>query len=102
MNIIEAIKSGKRFKRKSEIAWMSGDQLYNYVKADIIAEDWEVEPEPVTVTEYQFYSAYARALNKAMTSFGGISAPSQEALADIDRIWKEVAEELWFQLNNKI
>ena len=61
MNIIEAIKSGKRFKRKSEIAWMSGDQLYNYVKADIIADDWEVEERKVTITRDQLYAALTKA-----------------------------------------
>jgi hypothetical protein len=57
VNLIEAIKSGRRFKRKSEIAWMSDDQLYNYVKADIIAEDWEIESQPVTITREQFDKA---------------------------------------------
>lgn len=61
MNIIEAIKSGKRFKRKSEIAWMSDDQLYNYVKADIIADDWEVESQPVTITRKDLDKAWAKA-----------------------------------------
>ena len=102
MNLIEALKSGKRIRQKSKEIWLEPKQGKYFSIDHILSDDWEVEPEPVTVTEYQFYNAYAKALNKAMTSFGGISAPSQEALADIDRIWKEVAEELWFQLNNKI
>lgn len=61
MNVIEAIKSGKRFKRRSEKAWMSDDQLYNYVKEDIIADDWEIEIQPVTITRADFDAAWDKA-----------------------------------------
>lgn len=55
MNIIEAIKSGKRFRR---IAWQTVDwvsQDYGHLplrmsREDIVADDWEVEEVPVQLT----------------------------------------------------
>jgi hypothetical protein len=60
MNIIEAVKSGKRFRRK---IWVSeGYSFYDdYDKlqaSDIAAEDWEIEEPIVTVTYSQFWTTY--------------------------------------------
>lgn len=48
MNIIEAIKSKKNFKRKKHILWVCdlkpGVDIFD--KEDILADDWEIEPEP--------------------------------------------------------
>lgn len=66
MNIIEAIKSGKRFRRHADIPgtkrwlgplneqkdWDTYFQLW-----DILADDWEIMSEPVTITREQFDQA---------------------------------------------
>jgi hypothetical protein len=70
MNIIEAIKSGKRFRRKNYYrAWfMARKDVYdiqplNLDYASIVADDWEVEQTPVTITREQFDVAWRRALD---------------------------------------
>ena len=68
MNIIEAIKSGKKFRRKS---WTTRDFIdVDVPRLDLpidalIANDWEVEQVPVTVTEDSFAAAWKRAVKKA-------------------------------------
>ena len=73
MNIIEAIKSGKRFRRKSWTSpknWLTekGELALNHwldLPVDsIIADDWEVESEPVTITREDFDAACGRAVQK--------------------------------------
>lgn len=62
MNIIEAIRSGKAFKRKSKSAWFSQDGLedINFNLDEIIAEDWEVHEGSLTVTATTIREAYQR------------------------------------------
>ena len=76
MNIIEAIKSAKRFKRSlhkvykqvnketGEIEWYNGDKPYILSREDILANDWEVQEPIVTLTEYAFNSAWDGAYYK--------------------------------------
>ena len=70
MNIIEAIKSGKLHKRKINREWCHASSVTNqfslaYSIDDILANDWEVEQVPVTVTEDSFAAAWKRAVRKA-------------------------------------
>ena len=65
MNFIEAVKSGKRFRRKG---WDPDHQEWNRHVADIvvdntdvIADDWEIEPMEITLSEEQFHEAYDKA-----------------------------------------
>lgn len=64
MNIVEAIKSGKRFRRKS---WTGRDYIEANVSSldlrtdALVADDWEVEEKQVTITESHFQSAISRA-----------------------------------------
>lgn len=73
MNIIEAIKSGKRFRHSS---WHTptGKDWYSPIsdpdnsratfKLDVnqlVSDDWEVEEKQVTITESDFELAMARA-----------------------------------------
>ncbi len=60
MNLIEAIKSGRRFKRK---VWPHYPAENTFCQNDIIADDWEVESQPVTITREQFDAAWRRALD---------------------------------------
>lgn len=59
MNIIEAIKSGKRFKRKREVRWVEDPRLQPYHFHEVIADDWEIEEKKVEITKGQFWHAYA-------------------------------------------
>ena len=43
MNIFEAVKSGKKFKRKNWVVWYEGKDEPAFMLSDILAEDWEVE-----------------------------------------------------------
>lgn len=70
MNIIEAIKSGKRFKRKNERDWTGNDPeaskaglreralLVDY--SGIVADDYEIEEKSITITESEFDAATER------------------------------------------
>jgi len=63
MNIIEAIKSGKRFRRKAWNIddWVSQDRddlPLRFTRGDVKADDWEVEEKPVTITREQFIAAW--------------------------------------------
>lgn len=45
MTIQEAIKSGKRYRRKCWLIWHDHEDLNNYSKENILADDWEIEVE---------------------------------------------------------
>lgn len=76
MNIIQAIKSGKKFRRKS---WTTRDFIdVDVPRLDLpidalIADDWEVERVPVAITRSQFFEAYAHAVGE-LPSFSSNSA----------------------------
>lgn len=58
MNIIDAVKSGKRFRRPGWFKWcQSYTTLLDTYPAlngeDILADDWQIEEESVTVTRSQ-------------------------------------------------
>lgn len=62
MTIIEAIKSGKLHKRKTQREWCHPRSSKNetsiaYSIEDILADDWEVEEEKATITAAQFQKA---------------------------------------------
>lgn len=73
MTIIEAIKSGERFRRKLAVENWRGNppgantdspfkgysDSFNY--CDIIADDWEIEEKKVTITRQSFLKAYSEA-----------------------------------------
>lgn len=59
MNIIEAVKSGKRFKRSFMIDWWKSNQdMVGLYRSDIVADDWEVEEEKVEITYEQLREAF--------------------------------------------
>ena len=66
MNIIEAITSGKPFKRKYwpkfyPPGYLKNDNLYQIHKDDLLADDWEIAKE-IKITREQFDQAYVRAV----------------------------------------
>ena len=73
MNLIKAIKSGKRFKRPGQSGWHDNSflkqagpdrkTLYGFNEVDILAEDWIIEEKEVTITASQFDKAVSRTGN---------------------------------------
>lgn len=61
MNIIDAVKSGKRIKQKSCDTWYQPEH-HCYSAGQILATDWEIEDRKIEITEGTFWSAYAEAL----------------------------------------
>lgn len=60
MNIVEAIKSNKKYRRKGEKGWydtVKDFSHYVFSVRDVLADDWETEAEPVTITREQFDAA---------------------------------------------
>lgn len=66
MNIVDAIKSGKRFKRAKNTVWVehheAQDLLKNIDYQALIADDWEVEEERVTITKRQLEAAWKKVI----------------------------------------
>lgn len=65
MNIIEAIKSGKRFARRNEECFfpynadrISANERKNFSIDDVLADDWEVEEKKITITKSEFMSVF--------------------------------------------
>ncbi len=77
MNIIEALKSKKRFRRATDVIYsdISSHHIeHDYIRlsiTDLLAEDWEIEEEKVSIS--------ARQLKDALTKF-----------ESLDRICKEL------------
>jgi hypothetical protein len=73
VNLIEAIKSGKRYRRQ---AWENGNGQWrgpaNFSQGwhepvcetlcDFVADDWEIQETSVTITRTQFLEAFREAL----------------------------------------
>jgi hypothetical protein len=64
MNIIEAIKSGGRFRRKGETSWYSAiSDNYPLInisaisRENFLADDWEIDDGTVKITREQFNDA---------------------------------------------
>jgi len=86
MTIQEAIKSGKPFRRKAigEVWWIhspdhsvltafEGIQEYCPDMQDILADDWEIKPDPVTF-EARLDSAQCTARSRSHLTFEGPAA----------------------------
>lgn len=63
MNIIEAMKRGRAFYRKSwsDKSPITFDELGKLAYEAVIADDWEVEERSVTITSSQFDAAWEKA-----------------------------------------
>lgn len=58
VNLIEAIKSGKSFRRRSKGGnWFVSRPVNTYNEAEILADDWEIKEPTVTITSRQFWDA---------------------------------------------
>ncbi len=58
MNLIEAVKSGKRFRRKDHWGWVDLETVViGIAKSDILATDWEIEERKIEITESELEAA---------------------------------------------
>lgn len=69
MNIIEAVKTGKAFRRPSyssvySYLFSEPGMKYDFSMRDILANDWEIESQSITITENQFDTAIRRWLDQ--------------------------------------
>lgn len=90
MNLIDAIKSGRRFRRKTwadiepegnwchiakgadgedEVQFMEGRPTFHAQVLDLTADDWEIEERKVEITKTQLIEAHSNAL-KETQGFG--------------------------------
>jgi hypothetical protein len=56
VNIIEAVKSGKPFKRKKWDGWVR-DRYEGFTISDVMSEDWEIQERKIELTESQIRKA---------------------------------------------
>lgn len=72
MNIIEAIKTGKRFKRKSwsprQYCDIKKTPDLHFLIEEVMANDWEIEPYVVTITRDQFNRAWDKGLENSSSN----------------------------------
>ena len=64
MNIIDAIKSGRKYRRKGFHSWclpVAEKNNYHFSIEDLLADDWEVEEKAVTLTISDLSKAYDEA-----------------------------------------
>jgi hypothetical protein len=81
VNIIEAVKLGTWIRRESKksMSFRFGinDEVIEFTRDDILADDWEVEPASVTITREQFDTAW----HNAFTSNEPYGSLSRDELA---------------------
>lgn len=76
MNLIEAVKSGRPFRRsgRSEkwivrdddlLTWDNGERFVGSQVSWLLADDWEIQEPEVRVTRTQFWEAWAAMLKEA-------------------------------------
>lgn len=72
MNIIDAVKSGKPYKRKLAEGWIvpKSSSIITISQEDLLADDWEVEEKKVDVTASMINDIFDK--NDWITTFGGL------------------------------
>ena len=51
MNLIEAMKSGRPFRRIGSDYWISKNTYVDWTTEEILADNWEIDPEAFQLTE---------------------------------------------------
>jgi hypothetical protein len=88
MNLIEAIRSGKRIRRKlwaenlgDDDSWVLSTEPLTLLNEDLLAEDWEAEELTVRVTRNQFFRAFSQALTQTEISHTAQMSEVLQAMA---------------------
>lgn len=87
MTLIEAVKSGRKFKRPRDGDWLTvyghnESQRVSVYLEDVLAEDWEVEPEEKRL--FSISQLNDLAICVSGINYGGPSAIEVEVLS----VWK--------------
>jgi len=72
MNLLEALKSGRPFRRKGYGTWWLNDdsgKIFGMSKEDMLG-DYEVQEPGVTITRTQFFEAAAAAIKEHAVGSG--------------------------------
>ena len=64
MNIINAIKSGKRVRRHGWERWHENNDIREISRENLLADDWEIESKLVSITREQFNAAWGTSVKK--------------------------------------
>lgn len=67
MNIIEALKTGRPFKRKFERLLYPAKADHRFTTEDILADDWEVQPEILEISRDEWFASVAAWAKKEFT-----------------------------------
>lgn len=88
MNLIEAIKSGKRFKLKRDREWHTQGQVLQIheARSDLICDNWEIEEEKIEITRSQLQEAF----NKCSFQIHDLSGGFPNYSCRIDLLAKEL------------
>lgn len=62
MTLIEALKSGRNYKRQGDKLWHTLENDYRFTKEDILADNWVVEEPTITITKSELIKAYVDTL----------------------------------------
>jgi agmatine/peptidylarginine deiminase len=66
MNIIEALKSGKPYRRAGDKDWYPTSAMFMFSSSMILADDWETQEKAVTITKTQLVDAIKRAAKRTL------------------------------------
>lgn len=110
MTIIEAIKSGKGFKRPGDVEWHPNGPnaakrfhietcILSKNYCDVVADDWEVEEKSIELTRSKFLKAVSETLKKRAGKYGyqfvgPTGSVSQEFDLDWFVGWADLCKEL--------
>lgn len=74
MTLQEAIKSGLEFKRPGHAFWLNNNTdryLCFYTREDVLADDWEIKEEKITITKSQLLKALDDSCQLLSSSYQG-------------------------------
>lgn len=90
MNLIEALKSGKRHRRISARDWHQTLESYTYTE---ILSEWEIEEPTMTITKTQFWEAAKNVFGTENCGFVIKYNGSAEIVTKVNRLAKELGLE---------
>lgn len=96
MRIQDAIKSGRPFKRKGSLLVYRTD-VVNLTTADILAEDWVIEEQRITISQSEYFNAFREYLLEE-SNRRNLVAPYDGYLYDVTTA---VVNKLWEHFTNK-
>ena len=99
MNLIEAIKSGKRFKRKAYSKFHKCDDTCSegFTRTEVLADDWEIENEKIEITKDQLKNAIHKSLSNDTKDGHLVLLAAGGKLTFDDWVFERLFEELGFK-----